>query len=93
MKLEDFIFIGMCIMGIFVLIGFYQAIRDVSYALERGRLCYIRCESGRWIMYYEKRDDIIANGDTKRECKRNLLSLYKSVMKYEQMETEKSRTK
>ena len=86
MKLEDYIFIGMCIFGVFCGIGFYQAVRDVGVAIKRGRTCFIKCESGRWVAWYEYRDDIIANGDTKKECYSNLKILYKSAIKHELME-------
>lgn len=50
-----------------------------------------KCESGRYLAYYEHRDDILANGDTEIEAKDNLVTLYASVVDYEV--AEKSDTK
>lgn len=50
-------------------------------------IVFLECKSGRWLAYYQKRKDIIANGDTKKEAEDNLKSLYKSAMDYELHET------
>lgn len=43
----------------------------------------VKCESGGYIAYYEERDDIIANGENKKECIANLKKQFASVKEYE----------
>jgi predicted RNase H-like HicB family nuclease len=43
----------------------------------------IKCESGRYLAYYEHRQDIIANGDTESEARQNLKMMYETVRQYE----------
>lgn len=47
---------------------------------------FIKCSSGRWIGWYDHKDNVIANGETMSECEVNLIKLYASVMQYEQAE-------
>ena len=49
----------------------------------------VKCESGRFIAFYEHRTDIIANGDNEVEAKKNLRIMYEIVKKHENAETEK----
>ncbi len=49
----------------------------------------VKCESGRFIAFYEHRTDIIANGDNEVEAKKNLRTMYKIVIKHENAESEK----
>ncbi|HUZ59357.1 MAG TPA: hypothetical protein VMU83_11295 [Hanamia sp.] len=49
----------------------------------------IKCESGRFIAFYEHRTDIIANGDNEVEAKKNLRIMYKIVTKHENATSEK----
>lgn len=50
----------------------------------------IKCDSGRFIAFYEHRTDIIANGDNEVEAKKNLRIMYKIVTKHESAASEKS---
>jgi hypothetical protein len=49
----------------------------------------IKCESGRFIAFYEHRTDIVANGDNEVEAKKNLRTMYKIVTEHENEEIEK----
>ena len=53
----------------------------------------IKCESGRYLAYYEHREDIIANGDTESEAKQNLKMMYETVRQYELGQRETTHTK
>lgn len=46
----------------------------------------IQCQSGRYLAFYEHRTDIIANGDSEVEAKKNLKKLYNIVKKNEEKE-------
>lgn len=46
-------------------------------------IVFQECKSGRWLAWYQKRSDIIANGDTKEDVEKNLIELYKSVIEHE----------
>ncbi|HRO48149.1 hypothetical protein [Agriterribacter sp.] len=46
----------------------------------------IKCESGRYIAFYEHRTDIIANGDNEIEAKKNLKEMYTAVTQFEKSE-------
>lgn len=43
----------------------------------------VKCASGRFLAFYEHRTDIIANGDSELEAKKNLKKLYSIVKKNE----------
>ena len=49
----------------------------------------IECKSGRYVAFYEHRTDIIANGESEKEAKKNLKKLYAGVIKEESEEREK----
>ena len=49
----------------------------------------VKCQSGRYLAYYEHRTDIIANGDNENEAKKNLKKMYKIIKKNEENESEK----
>lgn len=49
----------------------------------------VKCQSGRYLAYYEHRTDIIANGDNEAEAKKNLKKMYKIIKKNEEKEFEK----
>ena len=51
----------------------------------------VRCESGRFIAFYEHRTDIIANGENEKDAKKNLKKMYKIVTKHEQEEDEEKK--
>ena len=53
----------------------------------------VKCESGRWIAFYEHRTDIIANGENEKDAKANLKKMYAIVKKHEGEELEKSAVK
>jgi hypothetical protein len=46
----------------------------------------VECKSGRYLAFYEHRTDIIANGDSEIEAKKNLKKLYNLVKKNENIE-------
>jgi predicted RNase H-like HicB family nuclease len=48
----------------------------------------VKCQSGRYIAYYEHRTDIIANGDNEKDAKKNLKKMYKIVRDHEESESE-----
>lgn len=50
-------------------------------------IVFQECKSGHWLAWYQKRGDIIANGETKEEVEKNLIELHKWVMEYEKFET------
>ena len=52
----------------------------------------IECKSGRYIAFYEHRTDIIANGESEKDAKKNLKKLYTVVKKHEE-EEEKEKEK
>lgn len=63
-----------------------------KYIKNKGELApgiLIECKSGRYLAFYEHRTDIIANGENKREAKKNLKEMYKAVLDFEQEEAEK----
>ncbi len=49
----------------------------------------VKCESGRFIAFYEHRTDIIANGDNEVAAKKNLRIMYEIIKKHEKYEAEK----
>ncbi len=49
----------------------------------------IKCESGRYVAYYEHRTDIIAHGQTELEVRKNLKTMYEVVKNYEASEVPK----
>ena len=51
----------------------------------------IKCESGRYIAFYEHRTDIIANGENEKEAVCNLREMYKNVLKAEENEKEEAK--
>ena len=46
----------------------------------------VECKSGRFLAYYEHRDDIMASGENEPDAKKNLKKMYKTVMGYEKKE-------
>ena len=46
----------------------------------------VECKSGRFLAYYEHRDDIMASGENEPDAKKNLKKMYKAVMGYEKKE-------
>lgn len=46
----------------------------------------VKCQSGRYLAFYEHRTDIVANGNSEREAKDNLKKLYSIVKKNEEKE-------
>lgn len=57
-----------------------------NYELMPGTL--VKCESGRYIAYYEHRTDIIANGENERDAKKNLKKMYIEIIQMEEAEAE-----
>lgn len=53
----------------------------------------VKCQSGRYLAYYEHRTDIIANGENETDAKKNLKKLYESVIKHEQSEEDENAKK
>jgi predicted RNase H-like HicB family nuclease len=49
----------------------------------------VKCQSGRYLAFYEHRSDIIANGDSEIEAKKNLKKMYRIIKKNEENESEK----
>lgn len=43
----------------------------------------IECKSGRFIAFYEHRTDIIANGENEKDVRKNLKTMYDTVIKFE----------
>lgn len=52
----------------------------------------VKCQSGRYIAYYEHRTDIIANGENEKDAKKNLKEMYDVVIKFETKEEEEKNT-
>lgn len=48
----------------------------------------IKCQSGRYLAFYEHRTDIVANGDSEIEAKKNLKEMYAEIMEHEEAEEE-----
>jgi len=46
----------------------------------------VECKSGRFLAYYEHRDDIMASGENEPDAKKNLEKMFKTVMAYEKKE-------
>lgn len=46
----------------------------------------VKCESGRYIAFYDHRTDIIANGENEKDAKDNLRKMYKIVIEAEEEE-------
>lgn len=46
----------------------------------------VKCESGRYIAFYEHRTDIIANGENEKDAKDNLREMYNIVIAAEDAE-------
>ncbi|MGC4037036.1 MAG: hypothetical protein QM764_13845 [Chitinophagaceae bacterium] len=44
----------------------------------------VKCESGRYLAYYDHRTDIMASGENEKDAKKNLKKMYKSVMEFEE---------
>jgi predicted RNase H-like HicB family nuclease len=53
----------------------------------------VKCESGRWLAFYEHRTDIIANGENEKDAKANLKKMYSIVKKHEGEQLEKEAVK
>ena len=53
----------------------------------------IKCESGRYLAFYEHRTDIIANGENEKDAKENLRKMYAVIKKHEGEQLEKSAVK
>lgn len=51
--------------------------------MELTKIILIPCQAGGYLAYYEKREDILANGETPNEVIENLKGLYDTVMEYE----------
>lgn len=49
----------------------------------------VECKSGRYLAFYEHRTDIIANGESEMEAKKNLKRMYAAVKRHEDGESEK----
>lgn len=49
----------------------------------------VKCESGRYLAFYEHRTDIIANGENEKDALKNLRKMYKVVIEAEEEEKEK----
>lgn len=49
----------------------------------------IKCQSGRYMAFYEHRSDIVANGENAKEAKKNLKEMYSMVLAYEEEENKK----
>jgi len=62
-----------------------------KYNLLPGTL--LKCESGRYIAFYEHRTDIIANGENATDAKKNLKKMYKIVSDFEEKEAETNTVK
>jgi predicted RNase H-like HicB family nuclease len=58
-----------------------RAPKTKKYKLIPGIL--IHCKSGRYLAYYKHRSDILANGDTIKEARKNLREAYEYVIKIE----------
>lgn len=58
-----------------------------TYATVPGII--VQCKSGRFLAFYDHRTDIIANGDSEIEAKKNLKKMYKAVKKHEDEESDK----
>lgn len=43
----------------------------------------VKCESGRFVAFYEHRTDIIANGENEKDAKANLRKMYAVIIKHE----------
>ena len=43
----------------------------------------VKCESGRYLAYYDHRSDIMASGENEKDAKKNLKKMYKAVMEFE----------
>jgi len=50
----------------------------------------VECKSGRFLAYYDHRTDIIANGESEIEAKKNLKEMYAVVKKHEDEQPGKS---
>lgn len=50
----------------------------------------VECKSGRYLAFYDHRTDIVANGNSEREVKKNLKEMYETVLEHEKEESEKS---
>lgn len=46
----------------------------------------VKCESGRYLAYYEHRTDIIANGENEKDAMRNLKEMYQTIIQVEDEE-------
>jgi hypothetical protein len=53
----------------------------------------VKCQSGRYLAYYEHRTDIIANGDSEKEAKKNLKKMYAIIKKNEETDLTKEKIK
>jgi soluble cytochrome b562 len=49
----------------------------------------VKCQSGRYMAFYEHRTDIVASGENERDAKKNLKKMYAIVKKHEDAEEEK----
>lgn len=53
----------------------------------------VKCESGRFLAFYEHRTDIIANGENEKDAKANLKQMYKIIKKQEDKQAGKNSVK
>lgn len=52
----------------------------------------VKCQSGRYLAFYEHRTDIVASGENEKDAKKNLKTMYNIVKKHEDAEQEKKTT-
>jgi hypothetical protein len=48
----------------------------------------VKCQSGRYLAYYEHRTDIIANGENEKDAMKNLKKMYVTIKKNEDKESD-----
>jgi hypothetical protein len=48
----------------------------------------VKCQSGRYLAYYEHRTDIIANGENETDAIKNLKKMYNVIKKNEETESD-----
>ncbi len=49
----------------------------------------VKCQSGRFLAFYEHRTDIVASGENETDAKKNLKKMFGIVKKHEEAEQEK----
>ncbi len=55
------------------------------FNMAKKKIIIVKCKSGRFLAYYEHRDDIISSGDNERDAKNNLKIMYNDVMHFEKL--------